>query len=491
MKNEKIPSKLTYSMDAIKIAKSGNAVVLKSGMLTTLLQGVAFIWLVILFNGCMVGGQFEQPVVSADSIYPNQVTADSMTNISWFALYQDTVLQRLIKTALDSNRNLLTAAARVEEAREIAGVVKANLYPSVGYQLSAGYGDAGSSAQQLGYLQGGVFKGFGTLDWEVDLWGKLRHAKRAAQSDFLAQEENRLALQVSLVSEVASNYFILRDLDYRLQIAKRTQISRNENTRIITARFDTGYVSELDKLQAEQQEYVVAGAVPEFERLITITENSLRVLLGMRPGPINRGQTNVEQVFVPQIPSGLPSELLLRRPDIRSVNLQMQAQFDRVGVSIANRFPSLNLTGLLGFASPELNTFFGASGFVAAGGAGLFGPLFNFGKLKHATKAEQFRLQQFTYQYQQTVLEAFSDVDNSLKNYQSYTQQYEIVRLQVEAARKALALSEARYNFGYTDYTEVVLQQDNLYNAELNESFILQSKLNAIVGLYRSLGGGF
>ena len=453
--------------------------------------GASFIWLLIAFNGCMVGGQFSQPVVTTDSIYPNQVTTDSISNITWFALYQDTVLQRMIRTALDSNRNLLTAAARVEEAREIAGVVKANLYPSIGYQLGAGYGEAGSSAQQLGYADGAVFRGFGTLDWEIDIWGKLRHAKRAAQSEFLAQEENRNALQVSLVAEVASNYFVLRDLDNRLDIARRTQISRNQNTRIITARFDTGYVSELDKLQAEQQEYDAAGAVPEFERLITQTENALRVLMGMRPGSVLRGPTNSQQVFVPEIPSGIPSELLERRPDIRSVNYQMQAQFDRVGVAIANRFPSLNLTGLLGFASPELNTFFGAGGFVASGGAGLFGPLFNFGKLKHATKAEEFRLKQITYQYEQTVLEAFSDVDNSLKNYQSFTQQYDIVRLQVEAARKALMLSEARYNFGYTDYTEVIIQQDNLFSAELNESFILQSKLNSIVGLYRSLGGGF
>lgn len=455
------------------------------------IRAIALLFIIASLSGCLVGGKFTQPVVTTDSIYPNQVTTDSMTNISWFALYQDTVLQRLIKTALDSNRNLLTAAARVEEAREIAGVVKANLYPSIGYQLGGAYGTAGSSAQQLGYAEGPVYKGFGTLDWEIDIWGKLRHAKQAAQSDFLAQEENRNALQVSLVAEVASNYFVLRDLDNRLEIAKRTQISRNQNTVIITARFDTGYVSELDKLQAEQQEYVAAGAIPEFERLITQTENALRVLMGMRPGTVIRGQNNMQQVFVPEIPSGIPSELLERRPDIRSVNYQMQAQFDRVGVSIANRFPSLNLTGLLGFASPELNTLFGAGGFVAAGGAGLFGPLFNFGKLKHATKAEEFRLEQITYQYEQTVLEAFADVDNSLKNYQSFTQQYEIVRLQVEAARKALMLSEARYNFGYTDYTEVIIQQDNLFSAELNESFLLQNKLNSIVGLYRSLGGGW
>ncbi|MBX7108004.1 MAG: TolC family protein [Chitinophagales bacterium] len=444
-----------------------------------------------LFSGCVVGGKFTQPQVATDSIYPNQVSADSITNLTWVALYQDTVLARFIKTTLDSNRNLLTAAARVEEAREIAGVVKANLYPAIGLSAGAAYGTAGTDAQKLGQLDGGSLSAFGTLSWEIDIWGKLRHAKRAAQSDFLAEIENRNALQVSLIAEVASNYFILRDLDNRLDIAKRTLISRHENTMIITARFDTGYVSELDKLQAEQQEYVAEGAIPEFERQITQIENALRVLMGMNPGTVIRGKPNVDQVIVPTIPSGIPAELLDRRPDIRSASLQMQAQFDRVGVAKANRLPVISLTGLLGFASPELNTFLTSGGFAAGGGAGLFAPLFNFGKLKHATKAEEFRLQQSAYQYQETILEAFSDVDNSLKNYESYTRQYDIVHRQVEAARKALILSEARYNFGYTDYTEVIIQQDNLFSAELNESFLLQSKLNSTVSLYRSLGGGW
>ncbi|MGB3076239.1 MAG: TolC family protein, partial [Chitinophagales bacterium] len=298
----------------------------------------------LFWSSCMVGGKFTQPQVTTDSIYPNQVSNDSITNLTWIALYQDTVLQRFIATTLDSNRNLLTAAARVEESREIAGIVKANLYPSIGFSAGAAYGTAGTSAQNLGQLEGGSLSAFGTLSWEIDIWGKLRHAKRAAQSDFLAEIENRNALQVSLVAEVATNYFVLRDLDNRLDIALRTLISRHENTTIITARFDTGYVSELDKLQAEQQEYVAAGAIPEFERQITQIENSLRVLMGMNPGTVIRGQPNIEQAIVPVIPSGIPAQLLTRRPDIHSANLQMQAQFDRVGVAKANRLPVLSLT---------------------------------------------------------------------------------------------------------------------------------------------------
>jgi multidrug efflux system outer membrane protein len=157
----------------------------------------------------------------------------------------------------------------------------------------------------------------------------------------------------------------------------------------------------------------------------------------------------------------------------------------------ANQFPVISLTGLLGFASPELSTLLGSNGFVASGAGSIFGPLFHFGELNHLTRAERYRLQQISYQYQETVIEAFADVDNSLKNYESYTRQYDILRAQVDAARSALQLSDARYTFGYTDYTEVIIQQDNLFEAQLQESFLLQSKLNSIVSLYRSLGGGW
>lgn len=447
----------------------------------------------VLMNGCFVGGIYESPPkVATDSVYPNQVTKDSITNMKWVDLYQDTVLRRLIQVTLDSNRNLLAAIARVTEAREITAAANAQIWPSFNYGGGAGYGSIGSEAQKVGAgIDGAAYSVYGSLDWELDLWGKLRYSKKAAQAEFLASEENRNLLQTSLIASVATNYFILRDLDNRLAIAQRTYEARHYNTLLITARFDTGYVSELDKFQAIQQESVAAAAVPEFERLINVYQNALRVLQGLPPGQIPRGLANVDQVFVPSLPSGIPSELLERRPDIREASYQVEAQFNRVGIAVANQFPSISLTGILGFASPDLSTFLGSAGLVASGAGAIFGPLFHFGELNHITRAERARLQQVSYFYQETVLEAFTDVDNSLKNYESYTRQYDILRQQVDAARNALRLSEARYNFGYTDYTEVIIQQDNLFNAELQESFILQSKLNSMVSLYRSLGGGW
>jgi len=444
-------------------------------------------------NGCLVGGKFHKPEVAVDSLYPQQIVipTDSITNIQWFELYKDSVLQGFIKLTLDSNRNMLTAAARIEEAKQILGFVKSNFYPSLGYGVSAGIGTAGADAQRLGNLDGAAFDVYGTLSWEIDIWGKVRHQKKSAQAQMLAEVENRNALMVSLVAQTAEAYFILRDLDNRLEIAQRTLASRQENTRIITERFDKGYTSELDKMQAIQQESIAASQIPNLQRQIIFTENALRVLMGMRPGTVVRGLSNYDQAFVPEIPAGLPSQLLERRPDIREAEKRLEAQFNQIGVAKANMFPALNLTGLLGVASPALSSLMTSSGFVANGVAGIFGPLFQFNKNRRLKKAEEFKTQQFLYQYEQTVLEAFADVDNSLAGYRTYTEEYDILKKQVEASRKALELSQARYDFGYTDYTEVIIQQTNLFEAELQESFTLQRKLNSVVTLYRSLGGGW
>ena len=457
-----------------------------------------FYILCIVFAGflasCKVGGDFSRPAVNqTPASYPQSAAAyDSISAIKWFELYQDTVLQRLIKTTLDSNRNLMSAAARMEESREIAGIVKANLYPSFGYQLSAGGGEAGQEAQKVaGGIDKGAIKTYATLNWEIDLWGKISHANRAAYNQYLGDIEFRNGLIVSLVAEVSQLYFLLRDLDNRLLIAERTLESRREGTRIITERFNKGYVSEVDKLQAEQQEALAAVTIPNFRRQIITVENALRVLMGMGPGPISRGVTLYQQTVSPEIPEGLPSQLLERRPDIREAERRLESQFNYIGVAKANLYPSLSLTGLLGFASPQLSSLLGAGGFVANGFAGIVGPLFEFNKNKRRVRAEEYRTKQLAYQYEQTILNAFADVDNALAQYRTYDQEHKIRQLQVIAARKALELTQAKYDFGYSSYYEVLIQQNYLFDAELAESTTLQQKINSIVFLYKSLGGGW
>lgn len=444
--------------------------------------------------GCKVGGEFSKPTVNqVPGAYPQATGGiDSITAVKWFDQYQDTVLQRLIRTVLDSNRSLLTAAARVEESREIAGIVKANLYPSFGYQLSAGGGEAGVEAQKVaGGLDKGAFKTYATLNWELDLWGKLRYMNQAAYQDFLADIENRNALVVSLVAEVAQLYFILCDLDNRMKIAERTLAARKESTRIITERFNKGYVSEIDKLQAEQQEAIAAVTIPNFRRQIIITENALRVLMGMGPGSVGRGLALYQQEVSPDIPEGLPSQLLERRPDIRQAERRLESQFNYIGVAKANLYPTFSLTGLLGFASPQLSTLLGGSGFVANGFANIVGPIFQFNRNKRKIRVEEYRTKQLAYQYEQVCLQAFADVDNALAQYRTFQEEYEIRKRQAIAARKSLELTQAKYDYGYSAYYEVLIQQNYLFDAELAESTTYQQKINALVFLYKSLGGGW
>ncbi len=451
----------------------------------------------VIITGCMVGGKFESPVEkSAPPVKFTQAdstaAADSSVLVKWFELYEDTVLQRYIRTTIDSNRNMLRAAMRIEQSREQAGIIKANLYPSFGYSAQAGGGQAGTEAQKVGGgIDKGSFKTYGTLNWEIDIWGKLRSANQSAYSQFLGDVENRNAIMVSLVAEVANQYFLLIDLDNRLAIAKRTLEARKESTRIITARFDTGYTNEIDKLQAEQQEAIAAAAVPTFERQIITVQNSLRTLMGLPPGPLNRGIELYAQKQGPAIPEGLPSQLLTRRPDIREAEKRLEAQFYQVGVAKALRYPSFSLTGALGLASPTLSGFLSGSGIVANGFGNLAGPIFEFGRNKRRVKLEEYRTQELSYNWEQTVLEAYADVDNALADYRTYTQELDIRKAQTVAARKALELTRARYDFGYSSYYEVLIQENYLFDAELAESLTVQRKLNAIVQLYKALGGGW
>src|SRR5215831_1942591 len=447
----------------------------------------------ILLTGCMVGKKYSKPEEPPSAIsYRDTAFTDTSQLMSWLDLYKDTALQTMIRATLDSNRDLLTASSRIEEAQARTAVIKANLWPQFNYSAEAGGGKAGTEAQKVsGGVQGGLFNAFGVLNWELDLWGKVRHARNSAVAQYYASINDRNALQVSLIGEVASDYFLLRDLDNRLAIAQQTVQSRHQYTGIITERFNKGYVAEIDKLQAIQQEAIAAATIPSIQRQIVQTENTLRLLMGMGPGTVSRGYTNFDQTLSPNIPVGLPSQLLERRPDIMAVEKSMESQYEQIGVAQADRFPTISLTGILGFASPELSTFITNKGFVANGFGSITGPIFNFGQKKNQVIVQQKQFNQVHYQYQQTVLSAFGDVDNSLTFYKTFSEEYEQRKIEVDAAAKSLQLSTARYDNGYTSYLEVIIMQNNLFDAQFQASEALQGKLNSIVLLYKSLGGGW
>ncbi len=447
----------------------------------------------VLLSACMVGPRYQKRTYDTAITYSGALNGDTTDPTGWTAFYGDPVLVQLIRTTLDSNRTLRLAAARVEEARLMAGAVKADLYPRLSASATAGGGSTGSGARQLGAgVDGGYFELLGRLDWEVDLWGRLRHSNRAALAAFHEQTALRNGIQVSLVAEVASNYFLLRDLDQRLTVTRRTLEVRHENTRIISARFEEGWTSEVDRLQAIQQEQTAAAAIPALERQIRLVENALRVLQGLGPGPVVRGTPNDQQRLLAEpIPMGLPSRLLERRPDIIAAEHTVQRLTERAGVAQAERFPALRLTGILGFASPELAGLLGGGAGIANGFGGIAAPLFQWNQRRFLANAARQRIVEATAELDQTVLNAFADVDNALESYRTYTVENEARMKQVEAARKQLELSMARYDHGYTSYVEVILAENNLLGAELEESATRGRRLSSVAQVYRALGGGW
>lgn len=457
-------------------------------------QLVAFILIALAWSACKVGPQYERPKLAESKKEYGQTTAvsDSISTLKWFEVYQDEALNSLIQMALDSNRNLKVAIAKVEESRAAANIVRSNLLPQLNYNLGARTSGAGTNAQRsfaaqdVNTLQSAV-----TLNWEIDLFGKIRNSKDAALNEYLSRDEVRKNVQVSLIAEVASNYFLLRDLDNRLAIAERTIQSRQESYRIISERFSKGYIAEIDKLQAQAQLNFAQAIKPNIQRQIVVIENNLNVLCGRSSGTIIRGKTNFEQKLPPTIPAGLPAQLLERRPDVKAAEFAVSAQYSRVGVAVANRFPTLSLTAALGLASPELSTLVNSNSLYNGVGGSLVGPIFAFGQNKRRVDVERKRAEQLLLQYEQVVLVAFAEVESTLGQVTYLGVEYEARKNQVEATTRALELSNQRYNTGYTSYLEVLIQETNLLDAELQESSVLQQKHNALVNLYKALGGGW
>lgn len=454
------------------------------------------IFLLLVLAGCAVGPKYSRPE-TVETKTPVSYTfalssADSITNLDWWEVYQDTALQSLIQYALDSNLNLLTAVARVEEAQAILGYNKANLGPAFGVSGAARASDFRDKASEAGVaFNSNAYSVLGNVSWEIDIWGKLRHANRAAYAELLATEENRKSIYISLVAQIAELYFNLRGLDDRYKITQRTYETRLEYLRIINLRFEKGEVSELDKLQAEQIAADAKAQMYSLERGIIFVENAINILSGKPYSPILRGLQNDQQQIPLEIPSGLPSELLTRRPDILGAEQLLIAQTERIGMAVAMRFPTLSLTGFFGVASPDISKLFVPNAVLGSITGQLAAPVFQFGQNKRRVEAERARAKQFAYQYEQTVIEAFAEVENSLAEIRTYTNEYGARSEQVAATEKSLMLSKALYDNGYTSFLQVLDAERELYYSEFEKSLALENQLISSVRLYKALGGGW
>jgi len=446
--------------------------------------------LMYTLSNCSMGPDFHKPEVETPAQYRyDSLKVDSVAMLKWWDLFNDPVLDTLIITALRENKDLLIAISRIEEARARLGFTGADQYPKLDIKADALRGNIQSKQFGTEQTNNAFFIG-PVLSWEIDFWGKFRRATESARAQLLASKFSLRTVQISLISEVISTYFLMVDYRQRLEIAKNTLVAREKSLNIIQHRFDKGIVAEIDLNQSQIQKEIAAVAIPVFERLSAQTENALRILLGKLPGEIEQGYPLHDQLIPPPIPTGLPSDLLARRPDIAEAEYLLMAQNANIGVAVAKMFPSISLTGLLGIASSDLSTLTdGGAAWSISGG--LLGPLFNFNKNTLRVEIEEARTEQALYKYENTILNAFREVEDALIEVETYKRQLAAKQRQFNAAKNAENLSQQRYDQGVTSYLEVLESQRSSFNAELELSEVKKDYLNAYVKLYKALGGGW
>lgn len=456
------------------------------------------ILLALLLAGCTVGPAYQRPELAAPENHRALTTpaeAESLADVPWWEVFQDPVLHDLVNEALANNHDLRIAAARVEEARARAGVAKSYLYPEL--NLTAGYGlneaslttdppQATSGDRRYENLNASF-----ALSWEIDLFGRLRRQNESAMAVFLATDEARQGVVLTLVADVARAYFVLRELDLELEIARRTLALNDQTVTFYRDRLEGGISNKLEVNQAIATRARTAATIPELERQIAAQENLLSFLLGRSPGPITRGTALTDQYLPPAVPAGLPSALLDRRPDVRQAEQLLVSANADVGAAKALFYPTISLTGLFGGASSDLTNLADRQSQVWSIGAGLFQPLFQAGRIRRNYEAAQAVFEQALAQYAKTAHNAYREVTDSLVAIDKYA----LVRAEEETAVAALKeasdLSRSRYDLGLSSYLEVLIADQQLFAAELALAQARYAQLDSVVQLYRALGGGW
>ncbi len=437
----------------------------------------------------MLGPDFKKPVMETPDHYRfADKEAKTMVALKWWELFNDPVLGSLVTAALQDNKDIKIAASRIEEARASLGFTRADAYPRLDLDASASRGNS-SGGRKMGYTDNHFFIA-PALRWEIDFWGKFRRATESSMAELMASEYALRTVQISLITEVVSTYFMLLDYHERLEISRHTLASRVDALNIIQKRFSKGIIPEIDVNQAQIQKETAAIAIPIYERLIAKAEHTLSILLGRLPGEIEKGMSLYRQTIPPDIPVGLPSSLLERRPDIIRAEHLVEAQSARIGVAQALRLPSISLNGILGGASDELSTLT-SGGAAWSVSSSLFGPIFNFNQDKMRVEIEKERTKQALYEYENTVLLAFGEVEDALNEIHTYKRQISAIEKKFKAAKNAAALSKMRYDKGVVSFLEVLDTERELFAVELELSETKQEFYNAYVKLYKALGGGW
>ncbi len=445
-----------------------------------------------LLAGCAVGPNYHRPAVAVPEQLrgqPGPAEAASLADQAWWQVFRDDSLKALIDEALRNGYDLRLAAWRVEEARANAGIAGAGYWPQIQVQ-----GDWTRSRQSS--FSGGapaphnLYDVSAGLSWEIDLWGRIRRTNEAALAQALASEEARRGVLLSLVSDVATGYFQLRELDEQLAVARRTAEAFQGSYDLFNRRLKAGAASALDTSSAEVSLASASAAVPDLERQIEAQENRLCLLLGRAPGSIGRGAALGDQALPPAVPAGLPADLLRRRPDLRQTEQQLVAANANVGIAVANFYPTISLTGAFGGVAPELAGLFGAGRSWSLGG-GLLSPVLQGRRLEAQHRVAVAQWEEAKVQYERSVNTAFAEVATALVAYQKLAGVESEQARAVTVNREAVRLSNQRYLAGRSDYLEVLQAEQQQFAAENAVAQTHFNRLASLVQLYKALGGGW
>jgi outer membrane protein, multidrug efflux system len=447
-------------------------------------------------SGCAVGPNYQRPKVNIPTEYRDAAGAAqqaSIADLPWWEVFKDERLKNLVQIALANNYDLRIAVTRVEQSRQIAAQARAQYFPFLNYALSGsdGKNEFAGSVVSNGGQERGTFVAVATVAWEADVWGRLRRENEAARAQYLATEEARRGVMLSLVSDVAQAYFELLELDLQLQIAKQTTESFSQTLKLFTQRLEGGVASKLDTSRAAAALATAAASIPELERQIALKENQISVLLGDNPKPMPHTAQLLEQVVPPDIPVGLPSVLLERRPDILTAEQQLRSANAQVGIATANFLPRIGLTALFGRASSPLSSLSSGETTVWSVAGDVTGPIYQGGALRAQKRQSVAFWEQTRLQYEQTAQVAFQDVSNALVSRQKFEAIRDEQAQAVQAYQESVKVSFQRYVAGKASYFEVLDAQLQLYPAENALAFTELNRRTVIVQLYKALGGGW
>ncbi|MCX6901510.1 MAG: efflux transporter outer membrane subunit [Verrucomicrobia bacterium] len=454
--------------------------------------------LLMFLSGCAIGPDYNRPaVVSPDNFRSatGPATTNSVANLPWWGIYKDLTLNQLIQTAFTNNYDVRIAVTRIEQARQAAAQTRSQFFPTVGYNAAASKGknEAFGSASPRNGLSADTALTTLNMAWELDLWGRIRRLNESARAQYLASEEARNGVALSLVASVAQAYFELLELDLALDIARRTTMSFGDSYNLFNRKLVGGAASKLDTSRAEAAMATAAAAIPDAERQIAIKENEICILLGRPPGPIRRTAKLLDQMMPPNVPAGLPSTLLERRPDIRQAEQNLRAANAQIGVTMAEFLPKIGLTALAGKISPDLSTMAMSGGAASTWSvaANASGPIFQGGRLIAQYRQAKAAWDEARLTYEQTALNALSEVANALIAREKLEAVRQHQARSVRAYQEAVSISMKRYVAGKASYFEVLDAQEQLFPAENSLAQTQLNQLLVIVQLYKALGGGW